>query len=97
MKKNKIAHVLLALLFIFSSLCFMKPEGSEAMASGTNNAFYVETSLDIRDYKKLNDDGTITSTVPKATGRYADWIFAGWYTDTDCTSAENDPRTADIF
>lgn len=87
MKKTKIVAGLLTLLFVLISACLMQPKGSEVMANNNSNTFHVEESLNISDYKTKNEDGTITSTIPKATGEYADWIFAGWYKDVDCTSA----------
>jgi len=46
------------------------------------NTQYVDSSTDF-----ISEQMTIPSddTVPVATGEYADWLFAGWYSESTCT------------
>lgn len=87
MKKNiaknlmkKVAAALLSLALAFSDAVLLPDVAGEVQAAGTETkTYYTERFEDISKYTGS------TRTAPKPTDEdHKDWIFAGWFTDTDC-------------
>ena len=76
------------LTIFLSAICFLAMNTSDALAS-ESSAFKSE-QLSIATYTDTDAEGNITRTAPKPSANlgeaYKDWIFAGWYTDANCTT-----------
>ncbi len=93
MKKNfvcglsrKLAAGTLALALTLTGVCVWSGEAAEAQASeitAQDTGVYTER-LELSSYKP--EEGSLIA--PKPTdSTHKDWLFAGWYTDADCTTA----------
>ena len=73
----------LAVSIVLSGILFINTESSEAQAASVStDGSYVTLAK-----SEVTWDGT-AGVAPTTTGTYADWLFAGWFTSTDC-SLEN--------
>ena len=83
---KKTSKIFFAFVVLLLGVCFLSPKAKTALASDSSTFKYEQ--LSIADYTVVDGD-TITRTAPKPSANlgeeYKDWIFAGWYTDANCT------------
>lgn len=80
MKKLKL--FLFSLVLVLATACFLK--ANDAVVHAADETLYIDAEKDfIAEKTSITNSQEIPSA--KATG-YEDWLFAGWYTDKECTS-----------
>lgn len=85
MKKMLRNVFMMSLIFVFILAGTLFISADEALAANANVAYYVKdySGSQVKEYKE-------SQKAPKpasAETKYQDWIFAGWYTDDDCSNA----------
>lgn len=86
--KRKTCIGLFVVVFLLAGIFIVENRVAHA-----ENAPYVDSSTDfISEEKDVSTDGG----VPVASGEYADWLFAGWYSEQTCKDESVISNTTDV-
>ena len=85
---KNVTAIALGIVLLVTGVCFIPTNANKTHASGSVKELVNGTScvqeFTYQEFKKYR--GT-TNTAPQAPNQYSGWLFAGWFTSSDCKTA----------